>query len=126
MFGTAVPVVVLETAVLVVVFGTAKSMVFPSSATPSLVLALSFCNDWPAPYVFTATFLNFIQLLRVMIGQSFSYRNGMFETVKMVVVGTAEPVVFGTAVLVVVFGSAEPVVFGTAVLVAVFGTGVPS
>ena len=42
-----------------------------SSATPLLVLALSFCNDWPAPYVFAATFLNFIQLSRVMIGQSF-------------------------------------------------------
>jgi hypothetical protein len=32
----------------------------------------------------------------------------MFETVKMVVVGTAEPVVFETAVLVVVFGTAVP------------------
>ena len=29
-----------------------------SSAAPSLVLALPFCNDLPASYVFTATFLN--------------------------------------------------------------------
>jgi hypothetical protein len=38
-----------------------------------------------------------------------------------VVVGSAEPVVFGTAVLAVVVRSAEPVVFETAVLVVVFG-----
>ena len=46
-----------------------------SSAAPSLVLALSFCNDLPASYVFTATFLKYIQLLHVMIGQSFQLSN---------------------------------------------------
>jgi hypothetical protein len=35
--------------------------------------------------------------------------------VKLVVFGTADPVVFGTAVPVVVVVSVEPVVFGTAV-----------
>ena len=41
-----------------------------SSATPSLVLELSFCNDWPASNVFTATFLKYIQLLHALIDQS--------------------------------------------------------
>ena len=41
-----------------------------SSAAPSLVQASSFCKKLPASYVFTATFLKFIQLLHVLIGQS--------------------------------------------------------
>ena len=41
-----------------------------SSAAPSLVQASSFCKKLPASCVFTATFLKFIQLLHVLIGQS--------------------------------------------------------
>ena len=41
-----------------------------SSAAPSLVQASSFCKKLPASYVFTATFLKFIKLLHVLIGQS--------------------------------------------------------
>ena len=39
-----------------------------SSAAPSLAQASSFCKKLPASYVFTATFLKFIQLLHVLIG----------------------------------------------------------
>ena len=39
-----------------------------SSAAPSLDLELLFCKNWPASYVFTATY--FIQLLHILIGQS--------------------------------------------------------
>ena len=40
------------------------------SAAPSWVL-VSYCKNWSASHVFTATYLKYIQLLHVLIGQSF-------------------------------------------------------
>jgi hypothetical protein len=101
MLGTA-KTAIFETAMLVVVFGI---------AAPSWVLA--YCKDWTASYVFTATHLKLFSFYMFGSVSLFSHRLGML--------GTAELVVFETAVLAVVVRSAEPVFFGTAVLVVVFG-----